>query len=76
MLSRESGGSRSVKRTTIEINESLIAEGLKGTGLDTVSALIDRALRELVRRERQRAKEFSRPPPGPPRSSLTPPQVP
>jgi len=43
-----------MKRTNIEIDEHLIDEGLKATGLGSMKALVDRALRELVRRERQR----------------------
>lgn len=43
-----------MKRTNIEIDEHLIDEGLKATGLGSMKALVDRALRELVRRERQK----------------------
>lgn len=43
-----------MKRTNIEIDENLINEGLKATGLGSMKALVDRALRELVRRERQK----------------------
>ena len=43
-----------MKRTNIEIDEQLIDEGLKATGLASMKALVDRALRELVRRERQK----------------------
>lgn len=43
-----------MKRTNIEIDENLIDEGLKATGLGSMKALVDRALRDLVRRERQK----------------------
>ena len=43
-----------MKRTNIEVDEHLIDEGLKATGLGSMKALVDRALRELVRRERQK----------------------
>jgi Arc/MetJ family transcription regulator len=42
-----------MKRTNIVLDEALIREGLKSTGLKTRRALVDRALNELVRRERQ-----------------------
>ena len=35
------------------MNEALVREGLKSTGLKTRRALVDHALKELVRRERQ-----------------------
>jgi Arc/MetJ family transcription regulator len=40
-----------MKRTNILIDEVLVSEGLKTTGLGTMKALVDHALRELVRRE-------------------------
>lgn len=43
-----------MKRTNIEIDEKLVKEGLKRTGLNSMKALVDRALRDLVRRERQK----------------------
>jgi Arc/MetJ family transcription regulator len=43
-----------MKRTTIMLDERLIAKGKKLTGLKTASALIDHALRELIRHRRQR----------------------
>jgi Arc/MetJ family transcription regulator len=43
-----------MKRTNIEIDEHLVDEGLKATGLGSMKALVDRALRDLVRRERQK----------------------
>ena len=43
-----------MKRTNIEIDEHLIDEGLRATGLGSMKALVDHALRELVRRERQK----------------------
>lgn len=35
------------------MNEALVREGLKSTGIKTRRALVDHALKELVRRERQ-----------------------
>jgi Arc/MetJ family transcription regulator len=40
-----------MKRTTIVIDEKLIKAGLKATGLKTYRALVDYALRDLLRRE-------------------------
>jgi Arc/MetJ family transcription regulator len=40
-----------MKRTTILIDEKLIKAGLKATGLKTHKALVDYALRDLLRRE-------------------------
>lgn len=45
---------KKMKRTHIEIDEQLANEGLKLTGLETMKELVDRALRDLVRRERQK----------------------
>ncbi|MCP4752507.1 MAG: type II toxin-antitoxin system VapB family antitoxin [Proteobacteria bacterium] len=42
-----------MKRTNIVIDEELIRTGLKVTGLKTQRALVDFALRELLRREAQ-----------------------
>ena len=42
-----------MKRTNIVLNEKLVREGLKSTGMKTRRALVDFALRELVRREKQ-----------------------
>jgi Arc/MetJ family transcription regulator len=42
-----------MKRTNIVLDEKLVCEGLKTTGLKTQRALIDFALKELVRREKQ-----------------------
>ena len=42
-----------MKRTNIVLDEKLVREGLKSTGLKTQRALVDFALRELVRREKQ-----------------------
>ena len=42
-----------MKRTNIVLNEKLVREGLKSTGLKTRRSLVDFALRELVRREKQ-----------------------
>jgi Arc/MetJ family transcription regulator len=43
-----------VKRTDIEIDERLIEEGLKATGLGSTNALVEYALRELVRCGKQK----------------------
>ena len=42
-----------MKRTNIVLNQKLVREGLKSTGLKTRRALVEHALAELVRRERQ-----------------------
>ena len=42
-----------MKRTNIVMDESLVREGLKATGLKTRRALVHHALQELVRREKQ-----------------------
>lgn len=42
-----------MKRTNIVLDEKLVREGLKTTGMKTRRALVDYALRELVRREKQ-----------------------
>lgn len=42
------------KRTNIVIDEELIEAGLKATGIKTRRALVDYALRDLLRRENQR----------------------
>jgi Arc/MetJ family transcription regulator len=42
------------KRTNIVIDEELLEAGLKTTGLKTRKALVDFALRDLLRRENQR----------------------
>lgn len=41
-------------RTNIEIDDKLIEEARRITGLSTKKAIVERALEELVRRERQR----------------------
>ena len=43
-----------MKRTNIVIDENLIKKGLEVTGLSTRRALVDHALRELLRRESQK----------------------
>ncbi len=43
-----------MKRTNIVIDEKLIRAGLKATGLKTRKALVDYALRDLLRRESQK----------------------
>jgi Arc/MetJ family transcription regulator len=42
-----------MKRTTIVLDETLVRQGLKATGIKTRRALVHHALKELVRRERQ-----------------------
>ena len=42
-----------MKRTNIVLDESLVRQGLKVTGLKTRRALVQHALEELVRREKQ-----------------------
>ena len=42
-----------MKRTNIVLDEKLVREGLKSTGIKTRRTLVDYALRELVRREKQ-----------------------
>ena len=42
-----------MKRTNIVMDESLVRQGLKATGLKTRRALVHHALEELVRREKQ-----------------------
>ena len=43
-----------MKRTNIVLDEELVGKGMRLTGIDTQKALIDHALRELVRRKEQR----------------------
>jgi Arc/MetJ family transcription regulator len=43
-----------MKRTNIVIDEELIADALKATGLKTRRELVDYALRELLRQESQK----------------------
>jgi len=40
-----------MKRTNIVIDEKLVKRGMRATGLKTRRALVDYALRELLRRE-------------------------
>lgn len=42
-----------MKRTNIELDERLVQECLKATGIKTQKSLIDHALRELLRHENQ-----------------------
>ena len=42
-----------MKRTNIVMDEALVRQGLKATGLKTRRALVNHALEELVRREKQ-----------------------
>jgi Arc/MetJ family transcription regulator len=42
-----------MKRTNIVLDEKLVRQGLKTTGLKTRRALVNHALTELVRREKQ-----------------------
>ena len=43
-----------MKRTSIVINEKLIREAMRATGIKSRSALVDYALRDLLRRESQK----------------------
>jgi Arc/MetJ family transcription regulator len=42
------------KRTNIVMDEELVRQGLKATGIKTRRALVHHALQELVRREKQK----------------------
>ena len=42
-----------MSRTNIVLDSQLVEEGLKVTGLKTKRSLVDHALRELLRREKQ-----------------------
>jgi Arc/MetJ family transcription regulator len=42
-----------MKRTNIVMDEALVRQGLKATGMKTRRALVHHALQELVRREKQ-----------------------
>ena len=42
-----------MKRTNVVLDEKLINDCIKATGIKTRKALIDHALRELLRHERQ-----------------------
>jgi len=42
-----------MKRTNIVLDEGLIRQGLRATGMKTRRALVQHALQELVRREKQ-----------------------
>jgi Arc/MetJ family transcription regulator len=42
-----------MKRTNIILDEKLVREGFRRTGIKTRRALVDHALKELIRRERQ-----------------------
>lgn len=43
-----------MKRTNIVMDEELVAEAKKLTGIPTQRALVDHALRELVKRKKQK----------------------
>lgn len=43
-----------MKRTNIVLDEKLVAEGMKQTGITTQRELVDHALRRLVRNGRQK----------------------
>ena len=43
-----------MKRTNIVMDESLVRQGLKATGLKTRRALVHHALQELVRHDKQK----------------------
>jgi Arc/MetJ family transcription regulator len=42
------------KRTNIVLDEKLVRQGMKATGIKTQRALVHHALEELVRREKQK----------------------
>ncbi|HEY3761839.1 MAG TPA: type II toxin-antitoxin system VapB family antitoxin [Verrucomicrobiae bacterium] len=42
------------KRTNIVLDKNLVREGMKRTGIKTQRALVNHALSELVRREKQK----------------------
>jgi Arc/MetJ family transcription regulator len=44
-----------MRHTNIELDEGLVAEAQKLTGIPTMKALVDHALRELVRKNRLKA---------------------
>jgi Arc/MetJ family transcription regulator len=44
-----------MKRTNIVLDEKLVGKGMRLTGIQTQKALIDHALRELVRRKEQKS---------------------
>jgi len=44
-----------MKRTNIVLDETLVEEGLRVTGLPSRRALVDYALKDLIRRKRQKA---------------------
>jgi Arc/MetJ family transcription regulator len=43
-----------MKRTNVVLDSTIVEECMKATGIKTQRALIDHALRELLRHERQR----------------------
>ena len=43
-----------MKRTNVVLDEELVGKGMRLTGINTRKALIDHALRELVRRKEQK----------------------
>jgi Arc/MetJ family transcription regulator len=43
-----------MKRTNVVLDEKLVDNCLKATGIETQKALIDHALRELLRHEKQK----------------------
>jgi Arc/MetJ family transcription regulator len=42
-----------MKRTNIVINEELIKEAMRVSGLKTIKGIVDTALRDYIRREKQ-----------------------
>ncbi|MEM9400225.1 MAG: type II toxin-antitoxin system VapB family antitoxin [Verrucomicrobiota bacterium] len=44
-----------MSRTNIVLNDNLVSQGLKLTGLKTKKDLVDLALRELLRKENQKS---------------------
>jgi Arc/MetJ family transcription regulator len=48
------GGKNKMKRTNVVLDEKIVAQAKKATGIKITRQLVDHALRELVRRRRQK----------------------
>jgi len=53
-LSHMTKGEAVMKRTNVILDEKLVDECMKTTGITTPNSMIDHALRELLRHERQK----------------------
>jgi Arc/MetJ family transcription regulator len=53
-LTKQVNPDRPMSRTTVILDDKLVAQCMKATGIKTKRALIDHALRELLRRKRQK----------------------